>query len=223
MKLAGELGQVIACRAGPAWASRLFDMTLGRALGTLFDTRQGSSALPMAVNSLQAFTAVATPPATLAKQSEPVWPGIVLLSLSAASGFWLARGMWCHPIAEFVRNGLGVVYLLGATLLMICSWAPRGLIELSHSGTRLINVPQGFGSTAQSVDVSRIRSLEFMEILDVEGASRYSIGLVLDDGSRLELHSGDANHAMKQVARIDEWLQSHLELASLPYVWRVIG
>jgi hypothetical protein len=177
----------------------------------------------MAVNRLQASTAVAATAATLAKQSEPVWPGMVMLSLSGASGFWLARGMWCHPIAEFVCNGLGVLYLLGAILLMICSWAPRGLIELSHKGTRLINVPQGFRSTAQSVAVSRIRSIELMETIDVEGASRYSISLVLDEGSRLDLHSGNANHAKKQVARIADWLQSQLEPASLPSIWRVIG
>jgi hypothetical protein len=131
--------------------------------------------------------------------------------------------MWCHPIAEFVCNGLGVLYSLGAILLMICSWAPRGLIELSHNGTRLINVPQGFRSTAQSVAVSRIRSIELMETIDIEGASRYSISLVLDEGSRLDLHSGNANHAKKQVARIADWLQSQLEPASLPSIWRVIG
>jgi hypothetical protein len=223
VKIAGEIVQVIACRAGPAWASRLFKIAPGEALGTSFDTRPGSGALPMAVSSLQASTAVATPGATLAKQSESVWPGIVLLSLSGASGFWLARGTWCHHIAEFVFNGLGVVYFLGAILLMICSCAPRGMIELSDNRTRLINVPQGFRSTAQSVDVSRIRSLEFTEIVDVEGASRHSISLVLDDGSRLELHTGNGNHAKKQVARIGDWLQSQLEPASLPSVWRVVG
>lgn len=222
MKLAGELGHVPACRG-----------VRSGVLALRHDARQGARHVarhptweqraPKVVDSLQASNAVATPPVTLAKQSESVWPGIVLLSLSGASGFWLARGMWCHPFAEIVWNGLGVLYFLGAILLMICSWAPQGLIEISHDRTRLINVPQGFRSTAQAVDVSRLRSLEFTEIVDVEGASRYSISLVIDGGSRLELHSGNGSHAKKQVARISDWLQSQLAPASLPSVWRVVG
>lgn len=73
----------------------------------------------------------------------------------------------------------------------------------------------------QSVAVSRIRLLEFMETIDVEGSSAYSVSLVLDNGARLELHSGHANAAKKQVARIGDWLQSHLSPAPLPSVWRV--
>jgi hypothetical protein len=145
----------------------------------------------------------------------------VLLSLSAASAFCLARALWCHPIAQFLAIGLGAVYLLGAIPMLIFSWAPRGLIKLSNDRTHLISVPQGFRSTVQSVAVSRIRSLEFMETLDVEGSSAYSVSLVLDNGSRLKLHSGYANPARKQVAHIGDWLQAHLQPAPLPSVWRV--
>ena len=144
-----------------------------------------------------------------------------MLSLCAASSFWLARGLRCHPIAQFVTIGLGAVYLLGAIPMLIFSWAPRGLIKLSNDRTHLINVPQGFRSTVQSVAVSRIRSLEFMETLDVEGSSAYSVSLVLDNGSRLKLHSGYANPARKQVAHIGAWLEAHLQPAPLPSVWRV--
>jgi hypothetical protein len=62
-----------------------------------------------------------------------------------------------------------------------------------------------------------------MESVDVEGASEYSVSLVIDNGSRLELHSGFANPGKKQVTHTGDWLQSQLQPASLPSVWQVEG